>query len=149
MFERVAIDHLKHPEMATILPKRHTKNSAGYDIRVKEDIEIKPHEMVTTMTDIKCKMPDDHFLMVVIRSSLASKYGLGLRNQLGIIDADYYGNSDNDGNIGLVLENRGKETIYLKEQERVAQGILMPYGIFGHDEAESMRDGGFGSTGRE
>ena len=39
------------------------------------------------------------FLGIYIRSSLGFKYNIRMCNQVGIIDADYYNNKDNEGHI--------------------------------------------------
>lgn len=70
-----------------------------------------------------------------------------LANGTGVIDADYYGNADNDGNIGLTLYNYGTETVELKAGEKVMQGCVVDYKISENDGAFGSRVGGFGSTG--
>ena len=78
-----------------ILPKRSTKNSAGYDFYSLYDITIKPNERVVIPTGIKVCMNENEFLGIYIRSSLGFKYNIRMCNQVGIIDADYYNNKDN------------------------------------------------------
>ena len=70
-----------------------------------------------------------------------------LANGTGVIDADYYGNADNDGNIGLTLYNYGTETVTLVAGERIMQGVVVDYKITENDGAFGSRVGGFGSTG--
>ena len=71
-----------------------------------------------------------------------------LANGTGVIDADYYGNADNDGNIGLTLYNYGSETVELKAGEKVMQGCVVDYKISENDCVTTGRYGGFGSTGK-
>lgn len=130
-----------------ILPERKTASSAGYDFFLPKDIDIKSGEKTGVIfTGIKAFMPNDIFLSLHIRSSLAIKKGLRLANITGIIDADYYNNPDNEGNIGIILINDGSEDVSLKAGERVAQGIFTKYFITEDDATDSSRTGGFGST---
>jgi dUTP pyrophosphatase len=95
-------------------------------------------------------MQEDEFLGVHIRSSMAIKKGIRLVNNVGIIDADYYNNPDNEGHIMLALVNTGLEPIVLKKGERVAQGIFYKYLTTDDDKDTKKEDrsGGFGSTGK-
>ena len=73
-----------------------------------------------------------------------------LVNNVGIIDADYYNNADNEGHIMLALLNMGQEKVVLPKGERAAQGIFYTYLTADGDEkvAKSVRGGGFGSTSK-
>ena len=129
-----------------IIPERKTKYSAGYDLCTTEEIVIEPYECVVVKTYIKAIMPDDEYLAVVPRSSLFRKHGLIMPNNVGIIDADYANNADNDGNIGVILLNLTNVKQYLEKHEAIAQGIFNTYEITGDDKAKGVRTGGFGST---
>lgn len=52
-------------------------------------------------------MQPDEFLMLANRSSNPLKHGLILPNGVGIVDADYYGNDNNEGEIFFQLVNFG------------------------------------------
>ena len=143
-FEYVISKHQKHAGKAA-LPQRKTEYSAGYDICLPFDLHLKPTEGKLCFTDIKCKMPKDEYLMIVIRSSLGIKK-LSLMNSMGIIDSDYYNNNNNDGNIGLPLINNSRQDIKITAGEPIAQGIFMKYIITDNDDVKALRTGGFGST---
>jgi len=131
------------------LPKRSTLHSAGYDIAIIEDMVIHPGKIISGVTGIKAFMMDDEVLKIYPRSSLPRNYSLTIPNNVGIIDKDYYGNSDNDGAISVTLHNFGTKTVSLKKGERVAQGIFQKYLISPFEEqVTSIRNGGFGSTGK-
>ena len=83
------------------MPERKTKMAAGYDICLPQDVTIKAHTLQMVATGVKAYMQDNEFLGVHIRSSMAVKKGLALVNNVGIIDADYYNNEDNEGHIML------------------------------------------------
>lgn len=129
------------------LPERKTKKSAGYDICVLESVDIPPHGQHIFSTGLKACMEDDEVLMIYPRSSLGIKKQLTLSNSVGIIDADYYDNPENEGHIKIVLHNNGDNYAHIEAGERVAQGIFQKYCVTDDDNAEGMRSGGIGSTG--
>ena len=63
-----------------------------------------------------------------------------------IIDADYYNNPDNEGEIFFQLINLSPYNIILKKGEKIGQGIIKPYLTTEDDAATGDRRGGFGST---
>lgn len=132
------------------LPERKTKYSAGYDMEAAEDVIIpsfkKGANPTFIKTGIKAYMEDNEYLMLANRSSNPKKKGLILANSVGIIDKDYYGNEDNDGNIIFAFYNIKEEDITIKKGEIIGQAIFMPFLIADNDEAEGTRKGGFGST---
>lgn len=131
-----------------VLPRRSTKNSAGYDFISVIDINLKPGERKIIPTGIKVIMNENEFLALYIRSSLGFKYNIRMCNQVGIIDADYYGNSDNGGHIFVCLENEGDSVLEIKKGDRFVQGIFMPFLITDDDVAIDSRLGGIGSTNK-
>ena len=60
-------------------------------------------------------------------------------NDEGIIDADYYGNEDNEGHIMVALINHGDEPVEVKKGTRVAQGIFYRYLTADGDEAAAWK----------
>lgn len=131
-----------------ILPKRGTKNSAGYDFYSLYDIVIKPNERVVIPTGVKACMNENEFLGIYVRSSLGFKYNTRMCNQVGIIDADYYNNIDNDGHIFVCLQNESDKDVVIKKGDRFVQGIFQPFLITDDDNTTISRNGGIGSTDR-
>jgi dUTP pyrophosphatase len=127
------------------LPKRATTGSAGYDFYAPYKFYIGPGETILFPTGIRCKIKEGWVLQLFPRSGLGFKYGLQLRNTVGIIDSDYY-NADNEGHIMAKLVNTGEDSIIIEVGQAFMQGILVPYGITEDDEADGVRTGGFGST---
>ena len=134
------------------LPKRTTKNSAGYDIEAAEDCIIPAFKLgqkpTLVKTGLKAYMKSDEVLILANRSSNPGKKGLILANSIGVVDSDYYGNKDNDGHIMFAFYNIKSEDIEIKKGERIGQGIFQKYLITDDDEATGERVGGFGSTSK-
>ena len=128
------------------LPKRSTINSAGYDFEALYDFVIKPGQIKKIPLGIKASMNSNEVLLLLVRSSQGFKYNVRMCNQVGIIDADYYGNSSNGGHIFVCLENEGDEVIEIKKGDRFVQGIFIPYLITDDDNTTDLREGGIGST---
>lgn len=97
-------------------------------------------------TGIKAKLDAGTYLQLSVRSSCPLKYWLVLANGVGIIDADYYGNTSNDGEIFFQLINMSPYPIILKKYDTIGQGIILPYIIKWDDFSPGHRTGGFGST---
>ena len=132
------------------MPERKTQKSAGYDFCLPEDVVLEPGKLQLVPTGVKAYMQDNEYLGMHIRSSMAVKRHLMLVNNVGIIDADYYNNADNEGHIMLALLNTGDEALALPKGECVAQGIFYNYLVADGDEdiAKNVRGGGFGSTSK-
>lgn len=156
------------------LPKRATKEAAGYDFEVAEDTIIpsywkmfylrpniskdltldeiakftKTTEKKPTLvpTGIKCQLDAGKYLELSVRSSCPLKHWLILANGVGIIDGDYYNNSSNEGEIFFQLINLSPYNIVLKKGDRIGQGIIKSYYRTEDDCADGERLGGFGST---
>lgn len=181
------------------LPVRKTKNSAGYDFEVAEDIVIPTYsdmnynlgmldllslskleeegmteaEMEQALmtprtleemaaltkrtkakptlvsTGVKCYLDEGYYLELSARSSTPLKYWLILANGVGIIDADYADNTDNEGEIFFQLINLSPFPIQLKRGDIIGQGIIKKYEVTDDDRAKGERTGGFGSTSNQ
>ena len=128
-------------------PRRATKGSAGYDFFSPCDIKLAPGETVKIPTGIRAWMEPDWVLKLYPRSGLGFKFRLQLNNTVGIIDSDYY-YSDNEGHIFCRITNDSNEekTVVLNAGDGFCQGIFIEYGITVDDDADGIRNGGFGST---
>lgn len=130
------------------LPKRATINSAGYDFFAPEDVTLPAKSLTPVMTGIKCKLEPCMVLILANRSSNPSKKSLFLANGVGIVDADYYNNPDNEGEIGFVFYNNNEKDVEIKKNEKIGQGIITTYIKVEGDNTTDSRTGGFGSTGK-
>lgn len=139
-FERVS----KYPN--AVIPYRATEHSAGYDFVAAEGEYVRPHSISLIPTGIKCQLEPEYYLQLALRSSTPKKKGLMLANGIGIIDADYYNNSDNEGHIMFQVYNFTDDTVEIEAGERIGQGTILRYYITEDDNATGKREGGFGST---
>lgn len=97
-------------------------------------------------TGVKCKLDPGTYLELSVRSSTPLKYWIIMANSVGIIDADYYNNPDNEGEIFFQLINLSPIRIQLKRGDIIGQGIIKKYLTTEDDGAVGERTGGFGST---
>ena len=171
-FEKVS----KFAEVDIQMPVRKTAKSAGYDFVVVEDTTIPPYESLMqhlrgevtsrvytidemaaitkkhnlkptlVSTGMKCHLEPDTYLELSVRSSSPLKYWIMMANSVGIIDADYCNNPDNEGEIFFQLINMSPFPIILKKGDAIGQGIIKQYLTTNDDAASGLRSGGFGST---
>ena len=113
----------------------------------KRAFQLTPGETIKIPTGIRAEMQEDWVLQIYPRSGLGFKYRLQMNNTVGIIDSDYFF-SDNEGHIFMKITNDSNEgkTVEVLAGTGFAQGIFMQYGITEDDDAEGIRNGGFGST---
>lgn len=129
------------------LPQRATKVSAGYDFYSPFDLEL-DNEYITLPTGIRWVCDDPNYVLLLLpRSGLGFKYGVQLRNTVGVIDADY-ANAENYGHI--MAKIAAEETCDVNRGQGFMQGIIVPFAaIDDEEEITRTRTGGFGSTTEE
>ena len=134
------------------LPIRKTANAAGYDVEAAEDTIIpafkKGIKPTLVKTGIKGYCQENEWIMVANRSSNPGKKHLVLANGIGIVDADNYGNEDNDGHIMFAYFNMSEEEVIIKKGDVIGQLVFMNYLTSDNDNAKGKRKGGFGSTSK-
>ena len=129
------------------IPKRSTKESAGYDFESIIDFTIKPGEIKKIPLGIKANMNSGEVLFLIVRSSQGFKYNVRMCNQVGVIDKDYYNNIDNEGHMWIKLENHGDMDYVVSKGDKIIQGIFIPFLTVDNEEKiESVRTSGIGST---
>lgn len=145
------------------LPEYQTARAAGADFFCAETVVVPSiwslqnatslNSIAPTLihTGVKASMEDDEVLELYNRSSNPKKLGLILANGVGVVDADYYNNPDNDGEIMFAFYNIGPFNIAISAGQRIGQGIfkkyLRPTIENGLRIKNVERTGGFGSTG--
>jgi len=147
-FEVVAPKHRKHAQ-DPVLPRRSSVGSAGYDLYSCENVTLYPGDRHMFWLDVKASMEENDVLMIHPRSGLGSK-GFRLVNTTGVVDASYYGNESNDGNIGVYLvydPPEGSPKFTINVGDRIAQAVFTNYLLTDDDDTTEKRTGGFGSSG--
>ena len=131
------------------LPRRATSGSAGYDFFAPVGFELPAGASIKIPTGVRAIIEEGWVLTLYPRSSLGFKYRFQLDNSVGVIDSDYT-RSDNEGHIFLRMTNDSREGKGLRVPagSAFAQGIFLPFGITVDDDAQGVRNGGFGSTTR-
>jgi len=128
------------------LPLRGSKGAAGWDLFSPGNFGLKPNELSIIPLGISLEIPENHFVSLVLRSSMGKK-SIIIPNAMGIIDEDYR------GELNLILLNLGKETISIQEGDRICQIILQKYSDIELEEVDTLshterNTSGIGSTGR-
>ena len=145
-FEIVSGNFLQYGTKEIKIPFRATKNSAGYDFFSPIDTIISPNKIQLIWTNIKAEFNSSEVLMLFVTSKIG-KNGVMIANGTGIIDADYYSNKNNDGNIGFLLYNFGSSDYKINKGDKIGQGIFMKFlTVDNEEEINETRVGGFGST---
>ena len=131
------------------LPNYETLASAGMDLRanIEEPILLKPLERIVVKTGLFIALPVGYEAQVRPRSGLAAKFGIGVLNSPGTIDADYR------GEIGVILVNLSKDDFIINDGDRIAQMVVAKHERVDWLTVEvldetSRGSGGFGSTGK-
>lgn len=137
------------PENWVVEPTYMTAKAVGADCFASEAVIIEPGEVGAVFTGIKAKFNgDSEGLFPFIRSSIPKKKGLILANGVGVIEEDYFGNPDNDGNIGFMFWNLNEYPVKIERFERIGQLVLMPVLRFDNAEYADNERGASGSTGK-
>jgi dUTP pyrophosphatase len=130
-----------------VLPLRAYPGDAGLDLASRERVDIGPGGRIVVGTGIAVAIPDGHAGLVVPRSGLAARHGIGIVNAPGLVDAGYR------GEIQVVLVNTDRtETFSVEPGMRIAQLVVVPVAAAEPvevDELPETRRGtaGFGSSG--
>lgn len=127
------------------LPRRGEPGSAGYDFYLPFNTLFSAINPVLVPTGVGVRLNPGTFLMCVPRSGLGFRYGMRLKNTVGVID-ESYSQAENFGHI--MAKMICDEGVELKAGDRFMQGIIVNYGIVDNDSPiNDSRTGGFGSTG--
>ena len=139
-------------DMGINLPKRSTKNAAAYDIEAAEDTIVpiyKPGVKPTLIsTGLKGYCQEDECFFLLNRSG-GPKKGFLTPHGFGLIDADYYGNPNNDGHLLVQVFNCSDHELHVKKGDVIAQVLFTKFLITDDDNATGQRKGGFGSTDKK
>jgi dUTP pyrophosphatase len=140
---------VKRLDSAAALPVKATPDSACFDLQIVS-IEVEENGY-TVHTGLAVALPPGYGMLIFPRSGLSTKFGLTLRNGVGVIDNDYRGEILVKLNNGYL--NRDQEIFEaLQPGNRIAQAMIIQLPEILMQEVEELPDtirgiGGFGSTG--
>lgn len=130
------------------MPVRATKHSVCYDCYSPISVDIKPGDTELVFINVKAYCNTDEGFILASTSGLG-KRGIILANGIGIIESDYADNENNDGNIGFMLHNIGKETYHVNIGDKIGQIFFFKFlTVDNEEEITTIRKGGFGSTNK-
>ena len=131
------------------LPSYKTDGSSGMDLMafIDRPISIMPQTSKLIPTGLFIAIPDNTEIQIRPRSGLAVKNNISVLNTPGTIDSDYR------GELKVILYNHGNNEFIVKNEDRIAQMVLVPIIKATFEEVndlpETIRgEGGFGSTGK-
>ena len=132
-------------------PEYATPGSAGVDLKAasihESGFKIYPSQQLLISTGIAIHIKDPGYAGMIIPRSGLGKKGIVLGNLVGLIDSDY------QGEIKVLLWNRGNDIVQINHMDRIAQLVIVPviqaqFEIVKHFEQSQRGAGGFGSTGK-
>jgi dUTP pyrophosphatase len=128
------------------LPTRAYEGDAGLDLAACERVELGAGERAVVSTGLAVAIPDGHAGLVLPRSGLAVRHGIGTVNAPGLIDAGYR------GELKVVLLNTDRtERFVVEPGMRIAQLVVVPVVLSEPQEvaelpASERGEQGFGSS---
>jgi dUTP pyrophosphatase len=152
-----------------VIPKYQKPGDAGFDFHalIKQDydgswnkavdngngpefvVAIPPKYQFVIKTGLACVVEEGYEMQIRPRSGLAFKKCITITNSPGTLDSGYR------GEIMIILYNLGEETFYIKNGDRIGQGVISPVvqpdiiqiDEFSREDMDTDRGGGLGSTG--
>lgn len=128
------------------LPVYATPGAACFDLASIQDGWVAGGKTMIFRTGLQFEVPEGHVMLVFSRSGHGFKSDVRLANCVGVIDSDYR------GEVMVKLTNDGVYGMGVKEGDRIAQAMIVPFqqaafvAVDGLSETE-RGEGGFGSTG--
>ena len=129
------------------LPAYAHPGDAGADLMTSVDVELAPGERAMVPTGVAIALPDGYAAFVHPRSGLAARFGVGIVNAPGTVDAGYRGeikvllvNHDTAAPVRLARGDRIAQLVV----QRVEQALFHPVDAL---PGSARGAGGHGSTG--
>ena len=133
-----------------VIPTKSTVHAACFDLYAcldNESVEIQPQTNVKIGTGLSFELPNGYMSLIFARSGIATKESLRPANCVGVIDSDYR------GEYIVPLFNDSNEIKTVKNNERIAQLVILPYPEISFNEVDELSttsrgENGFGSSGK-
>ena len=138
---------IKKLDQEAEIPSYKTEGASGMDLMafIDQPIKLAPKSSCLVPTGLSVAFSKDYEIQIRPRSGLAAKNNISVLNTPGTID------SDQRGEIKIILFNHGNKNFIINNKDRVAQMILIPVHKMDLEEVDNLPDtlrgeGGFGST---
>lgn len=120
---------------------------AAVDLYAAVSVTIGPGERAVVPTGVAVAIPRGFAGLVLARSGLAARHGIGVVNGPGLVDSGYR------GEIKAILINQGDDPFEITRGDRIAQLAVIPVAEAEFDIVEDLPGtergiGGLGSSGR-
>lgn len=131
------------------VPSYAHKGDAGFDLRAAEDAVVEPLGRKQVRCGFAIAIPEGHAGLVIPRSGLAARHGIGIVNAPGLVDSGYR------GEVMAVLHNTDKDNAFkVRKGDRIAQMAIVRMPSVELVEADDLGPSergcrGFGSSGVE
>lgn len=150
-----------HPE--AVIPKKGSKQAAGYDLYIPETIKVKKDRQVIPL-GFALSLPEGYRADIDPRSGYSSKGMEGYlsmddlnKNNPNRFDCDVvHGMVDSDyrGGVGVILNNRSGIEFIISAGTRIAQMVITKHEDIDFNEVDELErtergEGGFGSTNQK
>ncbi|NQU78766.1 dUTP diphosphatase [Candidatus Woesearchaeota archaeon] len=127
------------------VPTYARKGDAAFDLRSAEKKVVAAGHKEIVKTALRIAVPEGYCGLIWDRSGLAAKNSMHCL--AGVLDSGYR------GEIGIVLQNLGKEEFVVEKNMRIAQMLIQPVAAAELIDVDDLEEtergaGGFGSTGR-
>lgn len=118
----------------------------GVDLYARIDATLEAEEWYKMPTGVAVAVPAGYAGLVVPRSGLAARNGIGVVNGPGLVDSGYR------GEVHVLLINHSSDPFEITRGDRIAQLVVVPVATQEWEEVDELTDtargeGGFGSTG--
>lgn len=139
---------IKRLDPGMSVPEYAYAGDAGSDLRSAADRRIACGERDVIPTGLAVAIPEGYAGLVLPRSGLAAKHGVGVVNGPGLIDSHYR------GEIKVILINHDKyKDFVIRRGDRIAQLVIIPVADVRFVEKDDLDDtergaNGFGSSGQ-
>ena len=129
------------------LPTYATEGAACFDISTYLNGDVDHGEAHVFSTGLAFEIPEDHVMLIFIRSGHGFKNDVRLSNCAAVIDSDFRG----ELKIKLTCDKVGWG-LEVNAGDRIAQGMVIPYKKVQFEEVKELSEtvrgtGGLGSTG--
>lgn len=125
-----------------IKPEYKRDLSGGLDIYFQTDVILNPNQVNKIPLGFAAEVPEGCIALLLPRSSAGIK-GIGLRNTIGVIDADYRG----EWLAFITLDSICDKPITFKRGERALQALIVPFSRVAIELTDTLSETGRGDTG--